>query len=127
MHLALEVHERLVSEGVRSRVVSMPCRAVFYAQDAAYRETVLPRRVVARLSVEAATTFGWGDVVGEHGASIGLDRFGASAPGELVFATSASRRQRLRTGACAGGRGRGALLPLTPSPQRGEGSNTPQI
>ena len=87
VHLALEVHERLVSEGVRSRVVSMPCRTVFYAQDAAYREAVLPRRVEARLSVEAATTFGWGDVVGEHGASIGLDRFGTSAPAGDLFAT----------------------------------------
>jgi transketolase len=87
VHLALETHERLVSEGVRSRVVSMPCRALFYAQDAAYRETVLPRRVEVRISIEAATTFGWGDVVGEHGDSIGLDRFGASAPAGDLFET----------------------------------------
>jgi transketolase len=87
VQLALEAHERLVSEGVRSRVVSMPCRALFYAQDAAYRETVLPRRVETRLSIEAATTFGWGDVVGERGDSIGLDRFGASAPAGDLFKT----------------------------------------
>jgi transketolase len=87
VQLALETHERLISEGVRSRVVSMPCRALFYAQDAAYRETVLPRRVEVRLSIEAATTFGWGDVVGEHGDSIGLDRFGASAPAGDLFKT----------------------------------------
>ena len=87
VHLALEAHERLVGEGVRSRVVSMPCRTLFFAQDEAYREAVLPPRVEARLSVEAAATFGWRDVVGDHGQSIGLDRFGASAPAADLFET----------------------------------------
>ncbi len=87
VHLALEAHERLVAEGVRSRVVSMPCRGLFFAQDDAYRDAVLPPRVEARLSIEAAVTFGWRDVVGDHGQSIGLDRFGASAPAGDLFET----------------------------------------
>ncbi len=87
VHLALEAHERLVAEGVRSRVVSMPCRDVFFAQEPAYRDAVLPPQVGARLSIEAAVTFGWRDVVGDHGQSIGLDRFGASAPAEDLFET----------------------------------------
>ena len=87
VHLALEAHERLVAEGVRSRVVSMPCRGLFFAQESAYRDAVLPPQVGARLSIEAAVTFGWRDVVGDHGQSIGLDRFGASAPAEDLFET----------------------------------------
>jgi len=87
VHLALEAHERLVAEGVRSRVVSMPCRGLFFAQEPAYRDAVLPPEVGARLSIEAAVTFGWRDVVGDHGQSIGLDRFGASAPAEDLFET----------------------------------------
>ena len=85
VHLALEAHERLAGEGVRSRVVSMPCRTLFFAQDQAYRDEVLPPAVEARLSVEAAATFGWRDVVGDHGRMIGLDRFGASAPAADLF------------------------------------------
>ena len=85
VHLALEAHERLAGEGVRSRVVSMPCRTLFFAQDEAYRDEVLPPAVEARLSIEAAATFGWRDVVGDHGRMIGLDRFGASAPADDLF------------------------------------------
>jgi transketolase len=87
VHLALEAHERLVAEGVRSRVVSMPCRELFFAQGNDYRDAVLPPLVEARLSIEAAATFGWRDVVGDHGQSIGLDRFGASAPAGELFET----------------------------------------
>jgi transketolase len=86
VQLALGAHERLVADGVRSRVVSMPCRTIFFAQDDAYRDAVLPPAVWARLSVEAAVTFGWRDVVGDRGASIGLDHFGASAPAADLFA-----------------------------------------
>jgi transketolase len=86
VQLALGAHERLVAEGVRSRVVSMPCRSLFFDQDRAYRDAVLPPDVAPRLSVEAATTFGWRDIVGDHGDSIGLDRFGASAPAADLFA-----------------------------------------
>ena len=81
--LALAARERLVTEGIRTRVVSMPCWETFAAQDAAYRETVLPAAVRARVSVEAGVTFGWSRWIGDAGVAIGIDRFGASAPGEV--------------------------------------------
>jgi transketolase len=63
----------------------MPCRERFEEQEAGYREAVLPPSVSARVSVEAGATFGWERYVGDHGASIGIDRFGASAPAERIF------------------------------------------
>ncbi len=83
--LALEAHERLVQEGIRSRVVSMPSWELFEAQPQAYRDAVLPPQVRARVSIEAAATFGWERWVGPDGASIGVDRFGASAPGPVAM------------------------------------------
>jgi len=71
---------------VRSRVVSMPSWERFEAQSAEYREAVLPPGVHARVSVEAASPFGWERYVGPGGAIIGVDRFGASAPGPVVMA-----------------------------------------
>ncbi|HUR28371.1 MAG TPA: transketolase, partial [Planctomycetota bacterium] len=68
-----------------ARVVSMPSWELFQAQDATYREAVLPHHVKSRVSVEAGATFGWERHVGDHGVALGLDRFGASAPGELVL------------------------------------------
>ncbi len=79
--VVLEAAERLVSDGVRARVVSMPCWELFERQSPSYREQVLPRSVRARISVEAAATFGWERWIGEDGEAIGIDRFGASAPG----------------------------------------------
>ncbi|MGH2732843.1 MAG: transketolase [Actinomycetota bacterium] len=79
--VAVEAAERLVSDGVRARVVSMPCWELFERQSQSYREQVLPRSVRARISVEAAATFGWERWIGEDGEAIGIDRFGASAPG----------------------------------------------
>jgi transketolase len=67
------------------RVVSLPCWELFSEQDDAYRDEVLPPSVRARVSVEAGVTFGWERWVGEEGISIGVDRFGASAPGPRVF------------------------------------------
>jgi transketolase len=64
----------------------MPCWERFEEQEASYKESVLPPSVAARVSVEAAATFGWERYVGPHGASVGIDRFGASAPAERVFA-----------------------------------------
>jgi transketolase len=84
--LALEAHHRLAGDGVRSRVVSMPSWELFDAQPAEYREAVLPSAVQARVSVEAASPFGWERYVGPGGAIIGVDRFGASAPGPVVMA-----------------------------------------
>ena len=84
--LALAAHRQLAAEGVRSRVVSMPSWDLFEAQPAEYRRAVLPPAVRARVSVEAASPFGWERYVGPGGAIIGVDRFGASAPGPEVMA-----------------------------------------
>jgi transketolase len=83
--LALEAHQRLVKEGVRSRVVSMPSWELFEMQPQSYRDRVLPPSVHARVSVEAASPFGWERYVGLAGAIIGVNRFGASAPGNVVM------------------------------------------
>ena len=84
--LALDAHRQLAGEGIRSRVVSMPSWELFEAQSAEYRQAVLPPAVHARVSVEAASPFGWERYVGPGGAIIGVDRFGASAPGPEVMA-----------------------------------------
>jgi len=86
VQLALAAHERLVAEGVRSRVVNMASFRLFERQDAAYRESVLPAACHRRLAVEAAVSFGWQRWVGDAGEVIGLDHFGASAPAETIFA-----------------------------------------
>jgi transketolase len=78
--LCLSAYERLTSEGVKARVVSMPCWAVFEKQSDEYRCEVLPPSVKARVSVEAAATLGWDRYVGPSGKMIGMHRFGASAP-----------------------------------------------
>ncbi len=78
--LCLEAHDRLAAEGIRSRVVSMPCWSIFARQDEAYRREVLPRAVTARVAVEMAATFGWERYVGDEGAIVGMRSFGASAP-----------------------------------------------
>ena len=84
--LALEAHQRLVEEGVRSRVVSMPSWELFEAQSIEYRDSVLPPDVHGRVSIEAGSTFGWERYVGPTGAIIGVHGFGASAPGPIVMA-----------------------------------------
>jgi len=84
--LALAAHRQLGREGIRSRVVSMPSWELFAMQPAEYRDSVLPPAVSARVSVEAASPFGWERYVGPSGAIIGVDRFGASAPGPVVMA-----------------------------------------
>jgi transketolase len=83
--LALAARERLESGGVATRVVSMPSWELFEKQDRAYRDEVLPPAVPARLSIEAGSMLGWKRWVGDRGDSIGLARFGASAPGEIVL------------------------------------------
>jgi transketolase len=83
VHVALASHQLLAGEGIPTRVVSMPCWEAFMEQDAAYRESVLPRSVRARVSVEAGVTLGWERWIGDGGAAVGLDRYGASAPGEV--------------------------------------------
>jgi len=78
--LCLEAYEKLKSEGVQARVVSMPSWEIFEEQDAAYKESVFPAAVTARVSVEMAATFGWDRYVGMKGRKLGMHRFGASAP-----------------------------------------------
>jgi transketolase len=78
--LCMEAAEKLKGEGVKVRVVSMPSFELFEEQDEAYKESVLPKAVTARVSVEMATTFGWDRYVGPKGKAIGMHRFGASAP-----------------------------------------------
>ena len=85
VHPALTAVQQLQAEGVRVRLVSLPSWELFAAQPAAYREAVLPKTVTARVSIEAAATFGWSRFVGDRGVSIGIDRFGASAPAEELF------------------------------------------
>ena len=83
--LALEAREKLERGGISTRVVSMPSWELFAKQDPAYRDQVLPASVSARLSIEAGAKLGWERWVGDRGDSIGLERFGASAPGEVVL------------------------------------------
>jgi transketolase len=78
--LAVDAHERLIAEGIRSRVVSMPSWDIFEHQPKEYRESVLPAKVTARISIEQASTFGWERYVGPSGRMIGMKTFGASAP-----------------------------------------------
>lgn len=85
VHLALDAQRILAGDGIRARVVSMPCWELFDAQDAAYKESVLPGRVTARVSIEAGVTTGWQKYVGLTGVTLGVDQFGASAPAKRVF------------------------------------------
>ncbi len=78
--LVLGAHEELLGDGVRSRVVSLPCWELFDRQDDAYRDEVLPPAVTARVSVEEASTLGWDRYVGHAGVRVGMHTFGTSAP-----------------------------------------------
>ena len=83
--MALEARELLAEKGVDARVVSMPSWEIFDAQDQDYKDSVLPPAVEARVSVESGITSGWERYVGFGGTSVGINRFGASAPGEKVL------------------------------------------
>ncbi len=85
VQLAVRARELLAADGVRARVVSMPCREWFDAQESSYRETVLPPTVKARVSVEAGVAQGWREVVGDHGRIVSLDHYGASADYERIY------------------------------------------
>jgi transketolase len=76
----VDAYEKLAAEGIRSRVVSMPSWEIFEHQPKEYRDSVLPPKVTARISVEQASTFGWERYVGTAGRMIGMKTFGASAP-----------------------------------------------
>ncbi|HIX42083.1 transketolase [Kurthia populi] len=83
--LAVEAQQALAAEGIDAQVVSMPDMARFDAQDAAYKEAVLPKAVTKRLAIEMAASFGWHKYVGFEGDVLAIDTFGASAPGEKVI------------------------------------------
>ncbi|MFQ5382190.1 MAG: transketolase C-terminal domain-containing protein, partial [Dehalococcoidia bacterium] len=110
--LALEARRALEGDGIRTRVVSMPSFELFREQPAEYQDAILPPKVRARVTVEAGVTQGWDRYAGDLGESVGLDRFGASAPAKVVFAelgltpesvVAAARRSLAR--AMAAGRG----------------------
>jgi transketolase len=83
--IAVAAAEALDAEGIPTRVVSLPSWELFAAQDVEWRDRVLPPSIVARVSVEAASTFGWMQWVGSRGISIGINHFGASAPAATLF------------------------------------------
>ena len=85
VQLAIAAHETLAAEGIKAQVVSMPCWALFEKQDAAYKESVLPAAIKARVGVEAALDAGWWKYLGTNGEFVGMTGFGASAPGGTCF------------------------------------------
>ena len=85
VQLGIEAKERLAAEGVDVRVVSMPCMDLFEKQSDEYKEKVLPKKVRARVAVEALTDFGWGKYVGLDGEVVSMKGFGASAPASVLF------------------------------------------
>ena len=85
LHIALEAQELLAERGVAARVVSISSWELFAAQTAAYRESVLPAAIKARVSIEAGVTLGWQLYVGDEGNAIGLDHFGGSAPYQTLY------------------------------------------
>jgi transketolase len=85
VQLAVEARTQLAEQGVRARVVSMPCREWFDEQDVAYRETVIPPTVKARVSVEAGVAQGWREVVGDHGRIVSIEHYGASADFARIY------------------------------------------
>ena len=83
--LAMEAREKLNASGTPTRVVSMPCWEFYDEQSDAYKESVLPKKLTARLSIEAGVSLGWAKYVGTIGDTLAVDKFGASAPAEDVF------------------------------------------
>ncbi len=85
VHIALEAGKMLKDKGISSRVVSLPSWEIFEAQDEEYRQAVISAGCRARVSIEAGSTIGWRRYVGESGVTIGIDHFGASAPGKVLY------------------------------------------
>ncbi len=82
---AVTARDLLATEGIAARVVSMPCREWFEAQDQGYQDSVIPPSVRARVSIEAGIAMGWRDFVGDAGRIISIDHYGASADAALLF------------------------------------------
>jgi transketolase len=85
VQIAVAARDLLAEQGIRARVVSMPCREWFDEQDESYRETVIPPTVKARVSVEAGIALGWREVVGDHGRIVSLEHYGASADYQRLY------------------------------------------
>ncbi len=85
VQLAVAAREALAKDGIKARVISMPCRELFERQSAKYRDSVLPASVKARVSVEAGSPLGWREIVGDAGRVMGIDHFGESADGALLL------------------------------------------
>ncbi|MDB9522321.1 transketolase [Dolichospermum circinale CS-1225] len=85
LSLCVSAAEKLTAEGKKVRVVSMPSSTLFDTQDAAYKESIFPQAVTKRLSVEAASSFGWHKYIGSEGDTVSIDTFGASAPGGICL------------------------------------------
>jgi transketolase len=85
VQLCVEAAKKLAEEGRSVRVVSFPSWELFAKQNEAYRESVLPSKVKARVAVEAGTGFGWERFVGSNGRIISIDHYGASAPAKILF------------------------------------------
>ncbi len=85
LDLAIKAHERLAEEGIKARVVSMPCWSWFEEQDKAYRDSVLPPAITARVAIEAASPLGWDRYAGASGEIIAMRSFGSSAPASDLF------------------------------------------
>jgi len=85
LQYTVAAQRQLAAEGISARVVSMPCREWFDEQDQAYRDSVIPRHVRARVSIEAGVAMGWRDLVGDAGRVISIDHYGASASGSKLF------------------------------------------
>jgi transketolase len=85
LSLAIDAREELLTEKIRVRVVSMPSWELFDEQPKAYRDSVIPPQIKARLAIEAGSPLGWHRYVGDGGSVLGVERFGASAPGEVML------------------------------------------
>ncbi len=85
VQLAVAARDLLAADGIAARVVSMPCREWYDAQEEAYRETVIPPGVKARVSVEAGIAMGWREVVGDHGRIVSIEHYGASADYDRIY------------------------------------------
>jgi transketolase len=95
--LCMGAQQQLRSQGVSARVVSMPSWNLFAAQNEAYRESVLPRAIKKRITVEAGSPFGWCQWAGDEGAILGIDHYGASAPGEEIMKQFGFTAERVTT------------------------------
>ena len=84
VEIALQAQAQLADEGIKARVISMPCWEQFASQPTDYQQTILPDRITARVSIEAGITRGWQEHL-RGGIAIGLDHFGASAPYEALY------------------------------------------